>query len=417
MAKANYSCASCANDVTIVGRNRSEADRLAKWHEAHGHICRDCEQKQLAEKNAMAAAANAAAGLPPLSGSEKAVAWAESIRATVLGNIQTAAQYVCMPLNEAAAAIKVAAPEPRKAQNIAQLVWSLRNAIDPEDPAAESVLQAFKAALRAQVTASWWIDNRDRSFEALADGLRAQIMAAMVPAAAPSEHEAAAVAEALLKPAGEPVSSAICDLRTEGRQITAAFPEKRDDFREVIKSMGFAWSGTNWARSLDVRAGDPEDRLAEVAHRLVGAGFVVSLHHEKARSMAITGEFKPESTRWVTRLSAGPRNGWLSITWRKPDDLYNAARSLPGSRYEKGAVLVPPGAVEAVAEFAERFGFSLSAGAQEVLDQHRAALAGGAVVSNIKDQPAPLRGDFSAKPQRLDVPTDGDVDAALLDDH
>ncbi len=80
MAKATFNCAECGASVTIVGRNRSEADRKAKWHEAQGHICQECENKRRAEENDKAALANKELGLPALTGSEKQTAWAETIR-------------------------------------------------------------------------------------------------------------------------------------------------------------------------------------------------------------------------------------------------------------------------------------------------------------------------------------------------
>jgi len=71
--------------INIVGKV-SERDRKAEWEE--GRLCYDCwkaEQaaERAAESNAAAEEAKAE-GLPRLEGSEKQIAWAETIRAKML---------------------------------------------------------------------------------------------------------------------------------------------------------------------------------------------------------------------------------------------------------------------------------------------------------------------------------------------
>lgn len=84
MAKSNFQCADCGAEVQIHGRNRRDADALAEWHEDAGHLCGECRSKQIAADGAEAADSNRAAGLPPLLGSEKQVAWAETLRIKML---------------------------------------------------------------------------------------------------------------------------------------------------------------------------------------------------------------------------------------------------------------------------------------------------------------------------------------------
>ena len=104
MAKACFQCAECDTDITVVGRNRTDADRLAKWHQTEAHICPVCQDKHRAADNAASAAANEAAGLPALSGSDKQVAWAETIRKATLERLDALQSIIaaCGPADRAA---------------------------------------------------------------------------------------------------------------------------------------------------------------------------------------------------------------------------------------------------------------------------------------------------------------------------
>jgi hypothetical protein len=216
----------------------------------------------------------------------------------------------------------------------------------------------------------------------------------------------------ILRPTDAPVSKCLCELRLTGSTITAAFPEKREDFRGLMHALSFSWATRYWQRLLPPRAGDPVHRLAETAHRLVGSSFVVSVDNEKAICMAVDGSFTPEEKRWVLKLTSGYHAGWLALTWAREDDLYDEARSLPGSRWSKPFVVVPPGAVEAVADFADRHSFHMSPGAEEILTTHRHAMASGAVVTAIKDRPSPVRAERHNRPHKLTIP----VEPAIAED-
>jgi hypothetical protein len=221
---------------------------------------------------------------------------------------------------------------------------------------------------------------------------------------------------AILKPAGNLASSLIVELSFSVSILLAVLPEKHEIFRLLIREMGFKWSWDNyrWERRIGPTAGDPTDRLAEIAHRLVAAGFLVRIHDEAAWAKAIAGDFTPEQTRWVTKALDGPFAGWLKIRWARSEDYYGAARSLPGSRYKQGAVYVPAGAGEDVADFAGRYGFALSPGAQELLDSQRTAIAQGVILDAPKVSKRTAAPDDVRVPRALSTPEVA-LDAALLD--
>ncbi len=116
----NHKCGH-ANTVQICGPVK-DRDRKEAWLASQD--CPDClNAARTAEhdaENKASAVANAEAGLPDLEGSEKQIAWAETIRVEILDS--------------------AAKRTPPKAD-----LWA-----------------AFVAWLKGQTAASWWIDRRDR---------------------------------------------------------------------------------------------------------------------------------------------------------------------------------------------------------------------------------------------------------------
>jgi hypothetical protein len=87
----------------LVGPHK-ERDRKIAWLETT--LCSECwraeQERQRAEASAKAAEANQSAGLPDLTGSEKQIAWAESIRRPIsdfLGVAETEmlTRFTCSP--------------------------------------------------------------------------------------------------------------------------------------------------------------------------------------------------------------------------------------------------------------------------------------------------------------------------------
>ena len=115
-----------------IGGKVSERDRLAKSEERK--MCYDCYKakqiadRELATKDAVVAAVKS--GLPALTGSEKQIAWAETIRSNIIRNLD-----------------RIVA---QASENKASL------AVDLED-----ALKVAIATIKAVDSAKWWIDHRD----------------------------------------------------------------------------------------------------------------------------------------------------------------------------------------------------------------------------------------------------------------
>jgi hypothetical protein len=430
MSRAEFQCAECGASVQVWGSSRSEADRKAAWHKKEGHVCDACAAKRRAAENEAAAQTNNAAGLPNLIGSEKQVAWAETIRKEILERAAVCAALI--EKMESADHMNAIGYEGREALNVEMReMLSGMSGYDRDYTlffANEVLLKirhavrysAFMNLLARQVRASWWIDVRDADLHAIIKAMKKEIDAEIEAARPVSAEQVAAMqeaqAEALLKPAGEPKSSQIAEIRLVGDQLRVIFPEKREDFRLLMRNTGFIWDNA-WVRTMGATTGNTLDRQAETAHRIIAAGFMVRLHDEEAREKAISGQFEPEQTRWVARANGGEYKGWLVLSWARTEDFYVAAKRILGARYKHGRVHVPPGSVLEVADFAAQYGFALTPGAQEILTAHQAALAAGAVIADPKQGAEPVRIAESAKPPKLDPATvGGDIDPGLREE-
>ena len=125
----SYSCGH-QEDVRLYG-SRKDRESRADWL-ANG-ICSKCykaeqEAKRQAE-SAAAAVANSEMGLPKLVGSDKQIAWAESIRKEILSDMPRLNEVVGKNLDK---------------------------------PGAKEYCE-LRAELLGQTSAGWWIDHRNES--------------------------------------------------------------------------------------------------------------------------------------------------------------------------------------------------------------------------------------------------------------
>jgi len=132
MAKysVTYSCGH-EGEVQLYGKG-SERERKLEWLAEQD--CPTCEkaarEARNAKANAAAAQANASAGLPALQGSDKQIAWAETIRAQFIPGLQAKRAEVQSKATDENAAL------------VTQAVDMIQSIIDEQ-------------------SASYWIDSRD----------------------------------------------------------------------------------------------------------------------------------------------------------------------------------------------------------------------------------------------------------------
>lgn len=421
MAKAYFKCAECGDSVMVVGSNRSQADRLAKYRESQKALCHTCWTKlrdaERAEASQQAAECAVITGLPVLQGTEKQIAWAETIRAEALKQLEVGIagkgdiyywddSHIFVLLTEAEQdEIRV---KSKIMDEEARTVFrsQVRAGLFSNDRMALAI-----KAIKANDSAHWWIENREyKASKLLADQYRAT--APSVQPTPPAEIVADAKAEATVRPES-PLTETIAEIAIDGAILKVKFPEKREDFRQLIRfQLGFTWADTHWRKPLTATAGKPADRAAEVGHALLGVGFIVRIYDPAIRASAVAGNYEPEHTRWIKHTTSGPYAGQFFILWGKDEDFYVVAKRLPRSRYNKPGIQVPAEFFDEVLDFAEQHGFRMSDAAQTLADQAR---ANKEAVMVAKVAPKPKRAKVVAenKPVKLESQEEGIADDLL----
>ena len=198
-------------------------------------------------------------------------------------------------------------------------------------------------------------------------------------------------------------------LKVDGDRVSVEFPEKRDDFREIVRGMDYTWNKTRWERYLARYSGDAQDRAAELGHQLLANGFCVVFPDESLQDMAVSVTYEPEYRRWVFVRETGKYKGWFQFWWSRQEDCYEEAIKVPASRYSKPNVVVPFEQFAAVVDFAQAHRFRFSQEAFELVGRAK-ALYESALVVSLEEQAV----DWDD--MDLNIPSFGWEDENLLDE-
>lgn len=365
----------CGHDGTIRLRGpKRTREWIAKSKESE--LCPDCYKKHLEEKReferTIARAEAKEQELTDLVGTEKQIAWAITIRAKYLSLLDETLQSL-----------------------------HLSNEID------SVIFQEVIESIQNETAASWWIDNGCVSFfdkRILVNRYRDLLKLRETTGCISPEE---AIIEATLRPES-PVTELPVEIQIKQDVISIKYPERNDTFREIVKDKGFRWSGDSWERRISKFAGTTQDRAGEIGNLLLKTGFILQVFDEEARGKAISGNYEPEQTRWVKKLTEGKYVGWFSLTWEYGNQtIYEASRSIAGSRWNKPSVVIPASQFEAILDLADEFGFKLSEGAQKLVDEAKRAKESSIVV---KPGDAP-------KPVEIKKSAPGEIDDDLRDEN
>lgn len=407
MAKyqVTFSCGH-TETVQLFGKTK-DRERWIKWAEEN-KLCQDCWQAAKEEQRQQATAAaieeNISYGLPSLTGSEKQVAWAETIRAEMVQKIEQAMENLMKRLTSLADPARAGHLE--RAESVArdEGFESFADFVDCSKEAADAIM--------GTTSAHWWIESRNNSVVVmLQDGARG--VAKARKDAIPSALDAKA--EATVRPES-PLTETVAEIRIQEKSVEIVFPEKREDFWEIVKKqLGYTWSGSAWKRALGVTTGTPAERAAEAGNRLLTAGFIVRIFDPAIRQAAIDGRYEQECHRWISRK--GDDNSRFMIRWDERDErLYSAARKIKGSTYDSAAkaVMVRSEHFDEVLDFAQMYEFSLTPGAREIVDQARAVRDAALIATpaRVEDHRPPTPGE---KPRKLKVPENVEIADELKD--
>lgn len=342
-----YGTYSCGHEgrVNIIGPGK---DREWKKERAFSGLCPECYRKKVEEeraaKNEESEKEAEEMELPELSGSPKQVAWANTIRVEFIKKFSD----------------KIAQTIP-KGKKFVKIIESGEYVTFKL-----SDLQEIENILINKTEARFWIDHRNYTLlmyvkEAYKELQEIKSIPEEVKKEMEEEEAALTVEPANKKKEG------IVYISVENNSIMARYI-KDDEFREIVKSLGYSWEGV-WCKKISEYSGSEEDRIAELGNKLLVNGFTVRFPNKESMGMAVSGKFSPECNNWV---KYNTEKEMLAVSWKGHNDkLYQEAKKLTGSRWHKGSMLVPVEIYNEVLDFAYTMGFQISKRAKSEIESFK----------------------------------------------
>lgn len=399
MAKYNVTF-NCGHEgrVDLIGKVKDRENKK-EWYENHG-LCPECyeaeKQRKFDEANAKAVAEAAEYGLPELTGTEKQVAWANTLR---LNWITEAEKWIAY--SESRLERSHFKNHPEKAAELKKAIAGMKKAIEPR--------------LSSETSARFWIDNRMETVSGFLTqaGEKALQEPEIKPVEVPKAVQQEALEEMVIRPS-ESTTDLVTEIRIKNTVISAKLPEKDEDFRKIVKNLRFEWKDGKWQRDINGETkGTPIDRAAELGIKLLAAGFPIRVYQDDLQAQILSGTYEPECDRWILIYEKGFRVWWH----REEGDFYNEAKRLPGSRWisDKRSMYVPAEAFRDLQGFAEKYQFRFTQAAQEKMTEAARNFEKAMVldVTAPKKERLPEPGSV---PEKLEVEEFG-VDESLRDEN
>ncbi len=361
MAKyeGTYSCGH-EGEVNVIGPKKNRQWKVASYFNG---LCPECykKERQMEREKAEKAAAEKSVEmeLPTLAGTEKQVAWANTIRIDSIESFM------------------------KKIENNKN-IFLYCNSNDERIPnvTKEELIDLIDYIAKEYTSAKFWIDSRT-SFEFTAGDILLKLrkqesekLPEDVAVDQEREKESLTVTAAEKKKSGV----VILDYHPAGTIITAEYV-KDDDFRRVIKDKNFRWNPEKyrWEKEITEYTGTMDDRIADTGSTLLAAGFTVQFPNAEIKDKAISANFEIENDRWV---KYDTKSEMLAIVWKnRSDTLYESSRKLPGAKWSNGSMKVSIGFYREVEDFAETMRFSISKKAREKIEEYKKKESGFEPVS------------------------------------
>lgn len=148
--------------------------------------------------------------------------------------------------------------------------------------------------------------------------------------------------------------------------------EKNDEFWKIVKRAKLEWDADirAYKRELTEYTGCFKDRAAEIGSELLLAGFSIIIENEEIRQNAVNGTYEKECTNWI-RYSNNDKLFYIS--WKGMNtEYYASARRIKNSKWnpQTSEVVVGIEHYVEVMEFAEFKNFKLSKNALAAIDRY-----------------------------------------------
>ena len=151
-------------------------------------------------------------------------------------------------------------------------------------------------------------------------------------------------------------------------QVTVESP-KDPTVIQTVKAAGFRWNDYAWKLDIDVLTGKASDRAAEIANKLLNAGYQVTVP-ASIRQAAVSGNYEPRCTRWISRYKDDDDHVYVS--WNRDDDMYYHAKEITGAKWvSRRGMRVPTSSADEIEDFAQLYGFQITDGAKEAIAEYR----------------------------------------------
>ncbi len=368
-----YGVYSCGHEgrVNIIGPGK---DREWKKDRAFENLCPECYKKWLEgerqKANIEAAEKSSEMDLPELTGSEKQVAWANTLRIKVIENYERQQKEFDKRIEKAKELLRKNEEDgiPNK-HSISDLKLYIRG----KDGSCmvttkEELSDAIDYILKSKTKAEFWIDNRYSSTEFwhFIEEYKKHMAENDIPEDV--KQEEIEIRENLtIAPETENLKSGVVEITYNDNVLYAKYI-KDVDFIRIVKDLNYKWEGV-WCKNITEYTGAFEERAAELGNILLANGFTVRFPNAESKEKAVAGDFEAENDRWVKYNTEVDK---LAVTWKsKNNDLYESAKKLPGARWSSGSMKVKTEFYREVEDFAETMGFSISNLAREKIEEYK----------------------------------------------
>ena len=345
MAKATVTCTCCECGKSFAASkilaSRDQANNWEEWAKSNIIECDECKEKarqaEREEANKKAAESAKEFELPELTGSEKQVAWANTIRVGYYTEYSKVVDGYTKLTKEQQAKCN---EEFEQFNKIVDYVFSNKN------------------------SASFWIEHRGVNIRAIVRELESEAL---------KSEEKSEVQEVIADYAVKPentITDAVAEVKYSNSMLTVSFPSKNNALIKVCKDACMKWNSNSllWERKLSEITGTI-DRVVEIGHKLLKAGIPIAIADENVRNKAVAGEYKDECLLWVMN---GPDDK-LRVSW-SDGDWYEKSKRISGAKWssEKRNMMVPVSSFEEIRDFAECNNFKVTTLAKEKMDDYEA---------------------------------------------
>lgn len=335
--------------VDIIGPHK---DREWKAERAFSRLCPECyqEAKKEAQKEADKESATLTKEyeLPELTGSEKQVTWANTLRMCFFKDaLKTQEQ-----LRET--------DKPRARFYHTDKEKEVSLTID-------DALAMIDLGFRVHTDARFWIDHRfeiNPIYTIFYDEFKKLKEEETIPEDVKKEMEKEIESLTSRPESGD--KPGVVEIKLEKDIIKLCYVKDRT-FIDLVKKHRYSWDGF-WSRELSELTGDASDRIGEIGNALLSKGYTVKFPDMVSKEKAVNGTFVPECNRWIKKYSDNKLEVWW---YGSSDSLYEAARAIPSARWKDGKMLVSVEFYKELQEFADTLHFKYTKKAVSVVERYK----------------------------------------------